>query len=192
LLRENARVLEHPSRAVLENKPMSTNEPQTHESIEPRTERALTECMTVLPKGGDIYTVVGENGSTYRVDTRAERCTCPDHKHRRATCKHLRRVAFATGEEPVPNSVDGVDEHLGEQLDSAPQVVATDGGLVEERAGERTRVPVAGGVLVYEQREVGRELVGFEEVGCWDSVRSALAARGHNVGAIHHLPELDG
>lgn len=58
---------------------------------------------------------------------------------------------------------------------------------------ERTRVPVAGGVLVYESRpdEVGRELIGFEEVDDWDGVRSALVARGVGVGAIHHLPVLD-
>jgi hypothetical protein len=38
----------------------------------------------------------------------------------------------------------------------------------------RTRVPVAGGVLVYESRVVVRELVGFEDVTEWDDVRSAL------------------
>jgi hypothetical protein len=32
-------------------------------------------------------------------------------------------------------------------------------------------------------------LVGFEEVDDWDSLRSALSARG--VGAIHHKPVLD-
>jgi len=47
--------------------------------------------------------------------------------------------------------------------------------------------------LVYESHpeEVGRELIGFEEVDDWDGVRSALAARGIGVGAIHHKPELD-
>jgi hypothetical protein len=59
------------------------------------------------------------------------------------------------------------------------------------RARPRTRVPVAGGVLVYEAREVGRELIGFEEVDDWDGVRSALTARGIGVGAIHHKPVLD-
>jgi hypothetical protein len=60
-----------------------------------------------------------------------------------------------------------------------------------ESNDERQRVPVAGGVLVYESRGIGRELVGFESVEDWDGVRSALAARGHAVGAIHHLPVLD-
>jgi hypothetical protein len=54
----------------------------------------------------------------------------------------------------------------------------------------RTRVPVAGGVLVYEPRAVGRELIGFEDVTNWDGVRSALEARGLGVGAVGHLPEV--
>jgi len=43
-------------------------------------------------------------------------------------------------------------------------------------------------VLVFESRDVGKELIGFEDVDEWDGVRSALAARGIGVGAIHHLP----
>ena len=33
------------------------------------------------------------------------------------------------------------------------------------------------------------ELVGFANVTDWDGIRSALAKRGHGVGAMHHLPE---
>jgi len=80
--------------------------------VEPRTERALTEYMTVLPESGDIYTVVGENGQSYRVDSREGRCTCPDHEHRDVECKYIRSVAFAIGARPVPAAVDGVDEWL--------------------------------------------------------------------------------
>jgi hypothetical protein len=69
---------------------------------------------------------------------------------------------------------------------AALQTAATDDST------ERTRVPVAGGVLVYEQRKLGRELVGFEAVKSWNDLRSALTARGHGVGALHHTPELDG
>lgn len=61
----------------------------------------------------------------------------------------------------------------------------------ESTEHNRTRVPVTGGVLVYESRGIGRELVGFEEVNDWDGLRSALAARGIGVGAIHHKPVLD-
>lgn len=53
---------------------MSTNElgrENGHDDsteLEPRDARALTECMIVLPEGGDVFTVVGENGGTYGVD----------------------------------------------------------------------------------------------------------------------------
>ena len=62
-----------------------------------------------------------------------------------------------------------------------------------EHEHTRTRVPVAGGVLVYESAvdEVGRELIGFEDVTDWSGIRSALAARGIGVGAIHYKPVLD-
>jgi len=159
--------------------------------VEPRTERALVEKMTVLPLDGDVYSVTTESGAEYRVDGREGRCTCPDHEHRDVRCKHIRRVAFATGAEPIPGEVDGVDELLGEHVNGERQVVASDGGQVVEPAGERVRVPVDGGVLIYERREVGKELVGFESVDDWDGVAAALRARGLGVGAIHHLPELD-
>ena len=93
--------------------------------LDDRTERALAECMTVLPEGGDVYTVVGENqNGEYRVDAREGRCTCPDHKHRDVTCKHQRRFAFATGQHPIPAGVETVDPLLGEHVDGEP--VATD------------------------------------------------------------------
>lgn len=108
--------------------------------LEPRDVRALTECMTVLPEGGDIYTVVGENGDTYSVDARAGRCTCPDYEYRHVRCKHQARVAYATGEQAIPDGVD-VDAHLGEHVDATLQVAATDGGeiLVAGDEGEVLR-----------------------------------------------------
>lgn len=57
---------------------------------------------------------------------------------------------------------------------------------------DRTRVPVSGGVLVYEQQDIGRELIGFEDVDDWNDLRTALATRGHDVGAVHHKPVIDG
>jgi hypothetical protein len=63
----------------------------------------------------------------------------------------------------------------------------------ERTEHNRTRVPVAGGVLVYESAldRVGRELVGVEEVADWSALADGLSARGHGRGAIHHLPVLD-
>jgi hypothetical protein len=134
-------VLGTPEPGFLERKPMSTNESDDHESIDNRTERALTEYMTVLDEGGDIYTVVGENeNGAYQVDARKGRCTCPDHEHRNARCKHLRRVAFARGEEAIPSEVDDVDPQLGDHVGGEPitaearadeGAVATDGGIIE-------------------------------------------------------------
>jgi hypothetical protein len=122
---------------------MSTYESQTEtitvgEQLADRDVRALTECMTVLPDGGNIFTVVGENGQTHRVDAKEDRCTCEDYQYNlpdgeRETCKHRARVAFATGEQAIPAWVDlaAVDDMLGEQLDAQPRVAATDGGIIE-------------------------------------------------------------
>ena len=178
---------------------MSTHDTHDHEPVEleDRTERALTQYLTVLDDVGrangaeGLYLVVSQSGKEYLVNTHAGRCECPDHRHRGVECKHLKRVAFATGEKPLPAGVEGVDPQLGEHVEGGPEVVATDGGVV--RTADRSRVPVAGGVLVYESARdgVGRELVGFEDVADWAAVRSALQARGHGVGAAHHLPVLD-
>jgi hypothetical protein len=67
----------------------------------------------------------------------------------------------------------------------------------------RERKRVNGGELVYDietehrphlDREVrvARRLVGFANVTDWDGIRSALVKRGHGVGALHHLPVLEG
>ena len=112
--------------------------------VEPRTERAIVEKMTVLPLDGDVYSVTTKSGAEYRVDGREGRCTCPDHEHRGVRCKHIRRVAFATGAEPIPGEVDGVDELLGRHTDGQPYsateepVVATDGGIID--AGDEGEV----------------------------------------------------
>ena len=104
--------------------------------LEPRDVRALTEVLTVLPHqpevaGADeLYLVVSESGSEYTVDARDESCTCTDAVHRDATCKHQRRVAFATGARAAPAWVDAddVDAGLGEHTAATPRVAAADGG----------------------------------------------------------------
>jgi hypothetical protein len=98
--------------------------------IDDRTEKALTEYLTVLPEGPDLYSVTSQSGNEYRVDTRAGRCICDDHKYRDVVCKHRRRVAFATGEEAIPADAAAaldVDDQLGDHVDG-PKVAATDGG----------------------------------------------------------------
>jgi hypothetical protein len=44
----------------------------------------------------------GNSGREHHVDVREGRCTCRDHRHRDATCYHLRRARYALGVEPVP------------------------------------------------------------------------------------------
>jgi len=113
---------------------MQTIDAESLEStdLEQRDVRALTECMAVLPEDGDIYTVVGQNqNGEYAVDSREGRCTCADHRYRDVRCKHIRRVAFATGERVVPAWVDAdeVDAQLGEHVEGTPKVAVTDGGV---------------------------------------------------------------
>jgi uncharacterized Zn finger protein len=107
--------------------------------LEQRAVRALTEYHTVLPNVGeargadDVYAVVSQSGSQYIVDARHGSCTCPDARHRDGTCKHQHRVAFATGETPIPAWIDpdAVDSQLGLQVDGSPRLAATDGGALE-------------------------------------------------------------
>ena len=126
---------------------MSTNTTPRQESdgsteLNDRDVRALTEYMTVLDKGGDIYTVIGENGGgAYHVDSRKGRCTCPDHKHGSTRCKHIRRVGFATGDEAIPAWIDrgGLDSQLGDHVAGEVHFSATDGGVtVSTNEGELT------------------------------------------------------
>jgi hypothetical protein len=100
--------------------------------LEKRDVRALTECMTVLPVGGDIYEVVTESGTSYRVDALEGGCTCPDKQYRLddGLCKHERRLRFATGEWAIPAWADAgtIDPLLGRHTNGTPRVAATDGG----------------------------------------------------------------
>jgi len=115
---------------------MQTTSAERHDSndLEQRDVRALTEYMTVLPVGGDVYSVTTQSGSEYRVDAREGRCTCPDKQYNLEDgelCKHERRVRFATGQWAIPAWVDadGVDAQLGQHVEGTPKVAATDGGV---------------------------------------------------------------
>jgi hypothetical protein len=116
--------------------------------LEKRDVRALTEYMTVLPFGGEVYSVTTESGSEYRVDALGKRCSCPDYKNNlptdggRERCKHIARVAFATGERAIPRwtNPDAIDSQLGEHTDTdvhqdtspaALSLPATDGVTTE-------------------------------------------------------------
>ncbi|QCC57330.1 hypothetical protein [Natrinema thermotolerans] len=91
--------------------------------------RALTEYLTVLEDIGRVrgldgqYLVVSESGSEYLVDARLETCECPDHEFRGRECKHLKRVAYATGKRLVPPIVEPEDiaGELGEHCSGEPR-----------------------------------------------------------------------
>ena len=107
--------------------------------LKPRDVRALTECMTTVPLGGDIYSVITESGREWTVDRREDRCTCPDHELREATCKHIRRVKYATGERDIPSWVSfaAVDPLLGEHVDGrattdSETTAIADGGTTDD------------------------------------------------------------
>jgi len=172
-------------------------------ALDARDVRALEECMTVLPPEQSIFEVVSQSGTTYDVDAREGRCTCPDMAHNlpdgdRETCKHIARVRFATGERAIPAAAAeelDIDPMLGEQMGrSGARVAVADGGEVVDEGDESGQPPadietesVPGGHLVFRRDSAGgRDLVGFAAVESWDAVRMALAERGLGVGAIHH------
>jgi len=129
---------------------MSNEDSETKDSIEveSRTERALEECMTVLPNHGraegaaELFVVIGENeNGQYLVDTRAGSCECKDAKYRdpEGGCKHLRRCRIATGESPVPaGALDEitVDSTFGVHVDASPKFATADGGILDGESGE--------------------------------------------------------
>ncbi|KOX92142.1 hypothetical protein [Halorubrum tropicale] len=107
-------------------------EPAGNTDLNDREVRALTEVMTALDEIGDVrgaddmYLVVSHSGKEYTVDGRSGACTCPDAEYNLGPdelCKHAERVAFATGEKPIPAWVDpaDVDEQLGDHVDGHPR-----------------------------------------------------------------------
>lgn len=82
-----------------------------------RDRSAAYEEMAVEQVGDDWFDVTKPDGTTYEVDLREGRCTCPDHQHRRAHCKHLRRVEFFVGMRGIPAALDV--EELADSLREA-------------------------------------------------------------------------
>ncbi|OYR81698.1 hypothetical protein DJ71_13080 [Halorubrum sp. E3] len=129
---------DHDSRTL--KSPQTTDAPST---IDDRDVRALTNPMTVLDDvdpvsdelpavAGErgVYLVVSHSGAEHVVDATEPRCTCSDFEYRDVRCKHLRRVAFATGERTLPDwaNDDAVDDALGQHV----RRVATDGGSIDD------------------------------------------------------------
>lgn len=142
-----------------------------------RDRRALTEAMSVLPEGGDIYTVVGQhNNGEYQVDAREKRCTCADHRYRNVDCKHVRRVDFATGERPVPLWVDPgrIDAYLGVHVPGTPRIARPDGGIsLDSRAVADAERPDDCGC---------GEWNGASDLPCWPCYREGFGSPNRTAG----------
>jgi hypothetical protein len=139
----------------------TAEEKPTDYDLDDRTERALTEYLTVLEDVGrargaeDLYLVVSQSGNEYLVDADLGACECPDAEYNLSDgeqCKHESRVAFATGAEPIPAGVDDVDDQLGAHVSATPRVAAADGGAVAAEDEES-------------DTETGRP----DECDCWDA-----------------------
>jgi hypothetical protein len=103
--------------------------------VKPRLRRGVTECMTVIHKGGEVYSVTSQSGREYTIDACNGRCDCPDAQHNLGSderCKHAFRVAVVRGERVIPAAInhDAVDPLLGCAVETARVAVATDGGTV--------------------------------------------------------------
>jgi len=102
--------------------------------LDQRDMRALTEYMTTLPLGGDVYSVTTESGSEYRVDAREGRCTCPDFEFRDSVeeCKHIRRVRIEVGqvdikklESELVETADNLESNAVDLEDQARELANT-------------------------------------------------------------------
>jgi hypothetical protein len=100
----------------------STAEESSGTDVEQRTLRAATESITLLETGprvegsDGLYEAVSQSGArdgdgpdTYVVNARRVACECPDHEHRNARCKHLRRLELIKGERELPVSIPAED-----------------------------------------------------------------------------------
>lgn len=73
---------------------------------ESRVSRALTESMAVVPVDAGVYDVITASNDVYTVDVDDDSCTCPDHRIRDATCKHLHRVRHEIDADTVPGPAE--------------------------------------------------------------------------------------
>jgi hypothetical protein len=114
-----------------------TDEKASSLDVEERDVRALTEYLTVLEDVGRVrdaeglYLVVSQSGREYLVDAEQGVCECEDFRYRDVECKHVRRVAFATGKRAIPTRAAielDVDPSLGEHVEGEHRYLATDGG----------------------------------------------------------------
>ena len=178
----------------------------TDHQLDERDARALATPMTVIDDAGFVagaagmYEVTSASGKCYVVDLDGDvpRCTCKDHQYRQTRCKHIRRVCFEIGAVAIPGWADvDIDDQLGEFVTTGePRIAMPDGGIRSAAPTATDGRPateverVDGGWLVWAVDGDARTLAGFADVDDWDAIRSEVARRGLDVGAIHHLDEV--
>jgi len=148
------------------------------DTLDDRTERALTEYLTVLPtEEGDehVVEVHSQSGKSYVVDAVEGNCSCPDAEYNlddEDACKHAKRARFALGLDAVPVVATlEVDETLGCGTDADLRFATTDGGVVE--AGDDAEV------LDANETDECEECAELDGMPCFECY---MSARGFSVG----------
>ncbi len=172
---------------------------RTDVDLEPCTERALTEYLTVLPEtdpvseptpvaGADgLVLVCSQSGSEYVVDLEGGRCTCPDAQHNLGpdeACKHETRARFATGREPLPAAAVAaldVDPNLGAHTDASLRFAATDGGVVN--AGDDAELVDTGDGRPEECDCIPASEQSGEPLACWPCRQAGFTTVNPHAGA---------
>ena len=154
-----------------------------HSTLDPRTQRAIDEPMTVTARDPSTYHVESVSGAIYIVQlptenstqtgTDAATCSCPDRANQPVGngCKHLRRVKLdiACGELPHPDDWPS-DAELAEREPmcspntSSPMTssLATDGGQSVSASSSSTSIGAsseiaAEGPTITDERQGGIE-----------------------------------
>lgn len=137
-------------------------------ALEPRTLRAIEECMVVLPVGEDtspLYKVFSESGREYLVNLREERCECLDYRKRGVVCKHQCRARLKHDQRRRDETQAAIAESVATIDDRIADLEATITDL------QRTRRQFQS--LVDRLDELGPDPVPAERTGA-----SAVAAPG--------------
>lgn len=105
--------------------------------VDPRTERAIIEHMTVIEEAPALFSVTTQSGSEYSVDLREGVCSCPDYRNREPEggCKHLRRTRMEVGQVDV-ESLEQELERTASELEMSAEELESKAQEISEQAEE--------------------------------------------------------
>lgn len=138
-----------------------------------------------------LYVVVGASGSEYLVDADEGACECGDFRFREVECKHLQRVAFATGQRAIPAAAAvelDVDPTLGDHVEGDVRVAATDGGVgadgaADDSAADDESADDEGGTWILRDRDRDRARA-FDSRAEAEATKADLEALGVDVALL--------